>query len=87
MAKVPTPGTVVSASREPARMRTEWTLSNGVRVIVKPTTFQNDAIEIRPGRWAAARSCRTSSTRRFATQVVASGGVGRPRYASRCRRR
>ncbi|MBC8144180.1 MAG: insulinase family protein [bacterium] len=42
-----TPGTVVKESQNDKLGLVEWKLSNGVRVIVKPTTFKNDEIVMR----------------------------------------
>ena len=44
--KLPTPGKVVSEQNLPQWGATEITLSNGVKVIVKPTTFKDDEILI-----------------------------------------
>jgi len=38
------PGTIKSESQKESIGVTEWTLSNGVKVILKPTDFQNDEI-------------------------------------------
>lgn len=43
----PTPGKVVSRSSEPAIGTTRLVLSNGLTVILKPTTFKNDEIKFR----------------------------------------
>lgn len=40
----PEPGTVVERSEIPELGVTEWTLSNGVRVVLKPTDFKQDQI-------------------------------------------
>jgi len=42
----PTPGKVVESSRDRAADATVWRLANGVRVVVKPTSFQNDWIQV-----------------------------------------
>lgn len=46
LAKTPTPGKVVDTKniKDDALNLTEYTLSNGVRVVLKPTTFKNDQI-------------------------------------------
>ncbi|HXI01329.1 MAG TPA: insulinase family protein [Sphingobacteriaceae bacterium] len=44
LAKKPAAGKVVSEKNIPEIGVTEWTLSNGVKVILKPTTFKNDEI-------------------------------------------
>jgi zinc protease len=47
IAKPPTPGKVVNASRDADADAVVWTLSNGVRVIAKPTTFKNASVVLR----------------------------------------
>ncbi len=42
--KTPTPGKVISEKTIPEIGVTEWQLSNGTRVILKPTDFKNDEI-------------------------------------------
>lgn len=44
--KEPTPGKTVSVQKDTALITTTLTLSNGVKVILKPTTFKNDQILI-----------------------------------------
>ncbi|WP_343307224.1 insulinase family protein [Chitinophaga niabensis] len=43
----PTPGKIVSRTTEPAIGTTKLLLSNGLTVILKPTTFKNDEIKFR----------------------------------------
>jgi zinc protease len=45
MPKKPTPGKVTATAHDAVVDATVWTLSNGIRVIVKPTTFQNDEVQ------------------------------------------
>lgn len=40
----PTPGTIVSSTENAKWGTTEWTLSNGAKVIIKPTKFKEDEI-------------------------------------------
>jgi zinc protease len=78
MAQPPKPGTVTKESKIEAIGVTEWTLSNGVRVIVKPTDFEADAVSISgnsPGGLALA-SAKEWPHARFADDVAALGGVG-----------
>lgn len=44
LAKLPTPGWVVSEKKHEEIETIEWVLSNGVHVLLKPTTFKNDSI-------------------------------------------
>ena len=47
IAEPPQPGRVVSTSRDAAADAIVWTLSNGVRVIAKPTAFRNASVVLR----------------------------------------
>ena len=49
MADKPAPGKVVETTHDDATGATVWKLSNGIKVVVKPTTFQND--EVRFDGW------------------------------------
>ncbi|MDA0709204.1 MAG: insulinase family protein [bacterium] len=42
--EIPNPGSVLMESRIEALNVTEWVLSNGVRVVMKPTDFKNDEV-------------------------------------------
>ncbi|HWO17714.1 MAG TPA: insulinase family protein [Kofleriaceae bacterium] len=78
MAQKPAPGKVVKEGQIEALGVTEWTLSNGVRVLVKPTDFEKDAVIITgssPGGLAAATDKQFGDAR-FADDVVGIGGVG-----------
>ena len=44
VANLPVPGAVVAEKQNAQWGATEWTLSNGAKVIVKPTTFKDDEI-------------------------------------------
>ena len=75
----PTPGTIVKTNTREAVGITEWELSNGVKVILKPTTFKEDEILMRassPGGTSLA-SDKDYIPASFATQVVTAGGVGK----------
>jgi zinc protease len=74
----PTPGKIVKTSSLPEMNITEWDLSNGARVIFKPTDFKADEIVMRaysPGGTSLAKDedYVPSST---ASMVVPAGGVG-----------
>ncbi len=74
----PTPGTVVKASPANTYGITEWTLSNGVHVVLKPTTFKADDIEFRassPGGLSLASDADYIAAR-TASIVVPAGGLG-----------
>jgi zinc protease len=51
MASLPAGGRVVSERQNAALGVTEWTLSNGVKVILKPTDFKNDEILVSATRF------------------------------------
>jgi len=75
---LPSGGTVVKTTTKDAVGITEWELSNGVKVVLKPTTFREDEILFRaasPGGTSLASDDDyiPAST---ATQVLSAGGVG-----------
>jgi zinc protease len=78
MAKPPTPGKIVKEKVLDKVGITEWTLSNGARVIVKPTDFEADNVMITmssPGGEAMAKD-KDYTSDRFADDLADIGGVG-----------
>src|SRR5207244_4503785 len=78
MAAAPPAGTIVKTRELPEIGVTEWTLSNGARVVVKPTDFQNDDVELSgfsPGGSSRVPDKDWGSAR-FADDVIVDGGVG-----------
>jgi zinc protease len=74
----PAPGTIVSGSRIPAVNVTEWKLSNGARVLVKPTDFKADEVlfgAYSPGGTSLAPDS-TYMSASLASQIVALSGLG-----------
>ena len=74
----PAPGTIVERREIPAVGVTEWTLSNGARVVLKPTTFKEDEILLRAtsaGGVSLAED-RNLIPANTADQVVPAGGLG-----------
>jgi zinc protease len=74
----PAPGTIAATNVRDAVGITEWTLSNGARVVLKPTPFKQDEIVFRafsPGGASLAPDVDwiPAST---AAQVISAGGVG-----------
>ncbi|NNE70227.1 MAG: insulinase family protein, partial [Rhodothermales bacterium] len=70
-------GIVVRERTHPDIGVTEWELRNGVRVVMKPTDFQNDEVLLRafsPGGTSLADD-EAYNTARFATSVVSAGGL------------
>ena len=77
MAAAPRAGTIVKEQQDARIGTTEWTLSNGVRVIVKPTDFDADSILVRgssPGGLAMASAAQYPHAR-FADDIASLGGV------------
>lgn len=50
----PTAGKVVSDKKYPSIETTEWTLSNGAKVILKPTQFKNDDVQFSAISWGGS---------------------------------
>jgi zinc protease len=76
--RLPTPGSVVSASTRDTLGITEWRLSNGVRVVLKPTTLKQDEILFRavsPGGTSLAKD-EDFIAAETADQVIAQSGLG-----------
>ncbi len=75
---MPTPSSVVGESSIPELGVTEWTLENGVRVLIKPTDFKDDEVVFQaysPGGFSLS-SVEDHMSASNAAQVVALGGVG-----------
>tara|TARA_R110002096_G_scaffold361075_3_gene554150 strand:+ start:44846 stop:47713 length:2868 start_codon:yes stop_codon:yes gene_type:complete len=75
----PTAGTITKTETVDAIGVTVWTLSNGARVVIKPTEFKNDSISMSgfsPGGHSLVSDADYSSAR-FASAIVADGGVGK----------
>ncbi len=78
LARLPTAGAVASTSNTDIVGITEWTLSNGVRVVLKPTTFKQDEILFRaisPGGVSLA-SDEDFIPADTADAVITQGGLG-----------
>jgi zinc protease len=75
---LPAPGKVTATETKPEFGITEWRLSNGVRVVLKPTTFKDDEIVFRafsPGGTSLASDADFIAAI-TATLVVGQGGLG-----------
>jgi zinc protease len=75
----PQRGTIVRTAVRPPAGITEWTLSNGATVVLKPTTLKEDQILFRavaPGGTSLASDADFIPAR-IADTVVPAGGVGR----------
>ncbi len=78
IATPPAPGKVTKTTHDDATDTTTWQLANGVKVIVKPTTFQNDEVEFtgyqRGGSSLVAD--KDWANARFAGAIVDASGAG-----------
>lgn len=74
----PTPGKVVSEKHFPELGTSEWTLSNGARVIVKPTTFKNNEIQFSAISWGGSSLYNDADyvNASNASVVASVGGLG-----------
>ena len=74
----PTPGRIVREEQVPELGVHVWTLSNGARVVLKPTDFKRDQILARAVSFGgdAVASAKDYQSARFATSIVLSSGVG-----------
>ncbi|HEV8397489.1 MAG TPA: insulinase family protein [Vicinamibacterales bacterium] len=75
----PAKGSIVKVTQRPDAGITEWTLSNGATVVLKPTTLKEDQILFRafaPGGTSLAADADFVSAR-SADYVVPAGGVGK----------
>lgn len=78
ISKTPVPGKIVGYSRNEKLGTAEWKLSNGVRVVVKPTDFKNDEISFNgfmPGGISLAGKDNYVSAA-LASNVAGESGVG-----------
>jgi zinc protease len=78
LARLPSPGAIARASTNEAQGLTEWRLSNGALVVLRPTTFKQDEILFRavsPGGTSLA-SDQDFIPAETASQVIAQGGLG-----------
>jgi zinc protease len=78
MAQKPAPGKIVSRRAIPEIGVTEWKLSNGARVVVKPTTFRNDEVRLSgfsPGGHSLVKDGDYDAAR-FSGTIAHQGGLG-----------
>jgi zinc protease len=79
MAEPPAPGSIVKTTPHDAVGVTEWTLSNGVRVVLKPTDFKDNQIvftAVSPGGLSLANDSELVPAQ-TAAQMVGSMGFGK----------
>ena len=78
LSPLPSPGGVVKTTSKPELGITEWELSNGVRVVLRPTTFKQDEIMFRavsPGGTSLASDAEFIAAE-TAAAVIGRGGLG-----------
>ncbi|WP_313030135.1 M16 family metallopeptidase [Massilia alkalitolerans] len=77
MERPPQPGSIVAESHDKALGLTRLTLSNGVKVILKPTDFRNDQVLMSAARFGGQSLFGDQDilNARFANAIVASMGV------------
>lgn len=74
----PVKGSIVKTTTIPELGVTEWTLSNGARVIVKPTDFKGDEVKLSafsPGGTSLVKDADYIPAE-FADEVISEGGLG-----------
>ena len=78
MAATPKPGTIVNKETIKEIGVSVWTLSNGARVVIKPTDFKNDEVQFSafsPGGHSLA-AAEIFDTAQYADGIVSQSGVG-----------
>jgi zinc protease len=78
LAQLPSPGKVARTTARPELGITEWELSNGVKVVLRPTTFKQDEILFRavsPGGTSLASDADFIAAE-TAAAVISRGGLG-----------
>ena len=77
MDKPPAPGSIVAESTDPALGLTRLTLSNGVKVILKPTDFRNDQVVMSAVRFGGQSlfDDKDILNARYANAIVGTMGV------------
>src|SRR5262249_23946503 len=75
----PKSGSVVKTSTKETSGITEWELSNGAKVVLKPTNFKNDEVVFRAFKFGGTSlvSDKDYIPASTATQIVTSGGLGK----------
>ncbi len=78
VAVLPQPGEIVARKTREDVGVTEWTLSNGARVVLKPTTFKEDEILLRATSAGGVSLASDADLipANTADQVISSGGLG-----------
>ncbi len=79
ISKIPVAGKVLKVAQNKSLGTTEWTLSNGVKVIFKPTTFKKDEILLSAyseGGISKVKNISDVPSGMFADGIVSNNGLG-----------
>lgn len=78
VANPPEPGKIVKEKNIESLGVTEWTLSNGIRVMLKPTDFKNDEIRFQGARWGGTSNASDDNylSARMASSIINNSGWG-----------
>ena len=78
VAEAPAPGQVVSEVKNTVLDTTEWILSNGVRVVLKSTAFQDSQVQFEGWRWGGVSQAVDADfvSASSAISIAAQSGVG-----------
>jgi len=77
--KAPVAGKVIKKGQNPKLGTTEWTLSNGIRVIFKPTTFKQDEILLSAyseGGLSKVKDISLLPSATLASTIIGNNGLG-----------
>lgn len=76
---LPAPKAIVTSEAKPAFGITEWTLANGIKVVLKPTDFREDEIVFRATSYGGSSLAPDADyvPASSASSVVGAGGLGR----------
>ncbi len=77
MANKPNPGTIVSEKKDDKLGTIEMKLSNGAKVIAKPTDFKNDQVVMRAFSWGGSSLVSDADyySAQAAAQIIDEGGI------------
>jgi zinc protease len=80
ISKTPKAGTVIKTGKNKMLATTEWTLSNGIKVIIKPTTFKKDEILMTAysdGGLSKVTNVADLPSGMLAADIVSNNGLGK----------
>jgi len=73
-----TPGKVEKKTKDKTLGTTTWTLSNGIKVVLKPTDFKDDEIRMKAYSWGgySLYPLKDNFSARYCTDVINESGLG-----------